>query len=220
MLRIDIITCQPALLAPLLKTGIFARAIKKKQAQIVVHNLRDYGTGPHKQIDDYPYGGGAGMVLQIEPIDKCVACLKRQRAYDAVIYLSPLGVPLSQTQANRLALFQNLILLCGHYEGIDERVRKHLVDEDISIGPYVLSGGELPALILCDAILRLIPNVLGNADNALHDSFQNDTLAPPVYTRPAKYKGIKVPDVLLSGHAKNIQNWREQEAAKRRNNHQ
>lgn len=191
------------------------RAADKGLLQVVVHNLRDYSTHKQKQVDDYQFGGGAGMVLMIEPIDRCISTLRQQRTYDEVIYLSPDGELLTQKVANRLSLYQNLILLCGHYKGIDERVRQHLVSREISIGDYVLSGGELAAAVLVDAVGRLIPGVLNNEMSALEDSFQDDLIAPPVYTRPAEYKGWKVPEVLLSGHTAHIEQWRTDQALQR-----
>jgi tRNA (guanine37-N1)-methyltransferase len=179
------------------------------------HNLRDYSTNSYKQVDDYPYGGGAGMVLMIEPIDKCIAQLKAARDYDAVIYMTPDGDVLDQGKANKLSLLTNIIVLCGHYKGVDQRVRDLYITHEISIGDYVLSGGELAAAVLCDSLIRLVPGVLGNETSALTDSFQDGLLAPPVYTRPADYKGNKVPEVLTSGNTPKVEAWREKEALKR-----
>ncbi len=187
----------------------------KRLVEIHVHDLRDYASNKYRQVDDYQYGGGAGMVLMIEPIDKCISSLKSERDYDEIIYLSPDGKKFDQAMANQMSLHKNIILLCGHYKGVDERVRTNLMTNEISIGDYVLSGGELGALVLTDAIVRLIPGVLSDETSALSDSFQDNLIAPPVYTRPADYKGLKVPDVLLSGHAANIDAWRHEEAIKR-----
>jgi tRNA (guanine37-N1)-methyltransferase len=180
-----------------------------------VHNLRDYATNKHKQVDDYAYGGGAGMVLMIEPIEHCISSLKSERDYDEVIYMSPDGEIFDQPMANQLSLLQNLIILCGHYKGVDERVREYLVTKEISIGNYVLTGGEMAAAVVSDAVIRLIPGVLSDETSALSDSFQDDMVAPPVYTRPADYKGKKVPDILLSGHEAKIEEWRMQQALER-----
>lgn len=215
MLRIDIITCVPELLRSPFEHSILKRAIQRGLTQVHLHNLRDYATNKHKTVDDYAYGGGAGMVLQIEPIDKCISFLKSERTYDEVIYMSPDGELLNQRLANSLALKTNLILLCGHYKGVDERVREHLITREISIGDYVLSGGELAAAVVADAIIRLIPGVLNDETSALTDSFQDDLLAPPVYTRPADYRGLKVPDVLLSGNEAMIEAWRHDQAVQR-----
>jgi tRNA (guanine37-N1)-methyltransferase len=177
-----------------------------------VHNIRDWATGKHKSVDDYAYGGGAGMVMMIEPIVACIESLLAQRTYDEVIYMSPDGELLGQPLANRLSLFTNLIILCGHYKGIDERIRQHFITREISIGNYVLSGGELPAAVLCDAVIRLLPGVLNDECSALSDSFQDGLIAPPVYTRPAEFRGYTVPDVLLSGHAGEIEKWRHEKS--------
>ena len=214
-MRIDIITCVPDLLRSPFSHSILKRAEDKGLAEVVVHNLRDYATGKHKNVDDYAFGGGAGMVLMIEPIDNCISALKQERDYEEVIYLSPDGEVLKQSIANELSLKQNLILLCGHYKGVDERVRQHLVTKEISIGDYVLSGGELAAAVLADSIIRLIPGVLNDETSALTDSFQDDLVSPPVYTRPADYNGLKVPAVLTSGHDANIQQWRFEKAIER-----
>lgn len=178
-------------------------------------DLREYATGKHKAVDDYAYGGGAGMVMMIEPIDRCLSALKEKREYDDIIYMSPDGELFTQTLANQLSLTKNLVLLCGHYKGVDERVREHLITREISIGDYVLSGGELAAAVVSDAIIRLIPGVLSDETSALHDSFQDDLIAPPVYTRPAEYKGWRVPEVLTSGHEANIENWRHEKSMER-----
>jgi len=214
-MRIDIITVVPGLLAGPFDHSILQRASQKGLAEVHVHNLRDYATNKHQNVDDYAYGGGAGMVLMIEPIDNCLQHLKAQRAYDEVIYMSPDGQLLDQPLANQLSLKQNLILLCGHYKGVDERVRTHLVTREISIGNYVLSGGELAAAVLADSLIRLLPGVLNDETSALTDSFQDNLLAPPVYTRPAVYKGFSVPSVLLSGHEAKIAQWRQDQAVQR-----
>ncbi|MCH7785371.1 MAG: tRNA (guanosine(37)-N1)-methyltransferase TrmD [Bacteroidetes bacterium] len=214
-MRIDIITVLPELLKSPFEASILKRAIKKKLVSVLLHNLRDYSTNEYKQIDDYQYGGGSGMVMMIEPIDKCISKLKEEREYDEVIYMTPDGTILSQGIANELSLKKNIIILCGHYKGVDQRVRDQFITREISVGDYVLSGGELAAAILCDALIRLIPGVLGNETSALTDSFQDDLLAPPIYTRPAEYKGWKVPDILLSGNSAKIEEWREIEANKR-----
>lgn len=214
-MRIDIISAVPALLDGPFAHSILKRAQQRGLIEVFVHNLRDYALGKHKQIDDYAFGGGAGMVLMIEPIDRIISELKAQRSYDEVIYMSPDGEVISQVLCNTLSLGGNLIILCGHYKGVDERVREHLVTKEISIGDYVLSGGELPAAVLVDAIGRLIPGVLNNETSALLDSFQDNLLAPPVYTRPAEYKGWGVPDVLLSGHSQHIDAWRDEQALRR-----
>jgi len=214
-MRIDIITVLPELLKSPFEASILKRAIKKKLVTVLLHNLRDYSTNEYKQIDDYQYGGGSGMVMMIEPIDKCISKLKEEREYDEVIYMTPDGTILSQGIANELSLKKNIIILCGHYKGVDQRVRDQFITREISVGDYVLSGGELAAAILCDALIRLIPGVLGNETSALTDSFQDDLLAPPIYTRPAEYKGWKVPDILLSGNSAKIEEWREIEANKR-----
>jgi tRNA (guanine37-N1)-methyltransferase len=194
--------------------SIMKRAQEAGLAEVHFHNLRDYTTNTYKQVDDYPYGGGAGMVLMVAPIDKCISELKAERDYDAVIYMTPDGNVLNQGMANTFSLFQNIIVLCGHYKGVDQRVRDMFITHEISIGDYVLSGGELAAAVLCDSIIRLIPGVLGNETSALTDSFQDGLLAPPVYTRPADYKGYKVPDTLTSGNTHKVESWREEEALK------
>lgn len=214
-MRIDIITVLPELMKSPFEASIMKRAIEKGLVEVHFHNLRDYTEKSYNQVDDYQFGGGAGMVLMIEPIDKCISQLTSERAYDEVIYLTPDGETLNQKMANRISLQKNLILLCGHYKGVDQRVRDLFITREISIGDYVLSGGELGAAILCDAVIRLIPGVLNNETSALTDTFQDNLLAPPVYTRPAEYKGSRVPEVLLSGNFPEIEVWRENEAQKR-----
>ena len=214
-MRIDIITCLPRLLDSPFGDSILKRAQEKNLVKVVVHDLRDYATTKHRVKDNYAFGGGAGMVMMIEPIDNCITKLKSERSYDDVIYMSPDGELLTQSIVNQLSLKQNLILLCGHYKGVDERVREHLITREISIGDYVLSGGELAAAVVSDAIIRLIPGVLSDETSALTDSFQDGLLAPPVYTRPAEYKGWKVPEVLISGHQANIDQWRSEKASER-----
>lgn len=211
-MRIDIITVVPDILTSPFNVSILKRAIDKGLVEIHLHNLRDYVTDNYKQIDDYQFGGGAGMVMMIEPIDKCITHLKSLREYDEIIYMTPDGHRLDQKMANNLSLKGNIIILCGHYKGVDQRVRDHFITREISIGDYVLSGGELAAAVLCDAIIRLIPGVLGNETSALTDSFQDDLLAPPVYTRPAEYKGWKVPEILTSGNFPKIEIWREEQS--------
>ena len=214
-MRIDIITCLPNLFEGPLTQSIVKRSMDKGLVELEIHNLRDYATGKHQHVDDYAFGGGAGMVLKIEPIDKCISKLKSQRDYDEVIYLTPDGETYNQSIANQLSLKQNFIFLCGHYKGVDQRVRDHFVTREISIGDYVLSGGELAAMVLADSLIRLVPGVLNDETSALSDSFQDNLLAPPVYTRPAEYKGWKVPDVLTSGHEAKIEAWRNDQALKR-----
>ncbi len=211
-MQIDIITVLPELLESPFQHSIMKRAETKGLLKVNLHQLREYAVNQYGQIDDYQYGGGAGMVMMIEPIDRCIQTLKSQRHYDEVIYLSPDGELLTQRLANQLSLCQNIILICGHYKGVDERVRQHLVTREISIGDYVLSGGELAAAVLVDAIGRLIPGVLNNETSALEDSFQDDLVAPPVFTRPPEYQGWEVPEILLSGHEANIKQWRFQES--------
>ena len=213
-MRIDIITVLPELLRSPFEASILKRAIDKGLVEVHLHNLRDYTNNSYNQVDDYQFGGGAGMVLMIEPIDKCIDKLKAERHYDELIYMTPDGETLNQKMANQLSLKENLIILCGHYKGVDQRVRDWLITKEISIGDYVLSGGELGAAVLCDTIIRLIPGVLGNETSALTDSFQDNLLAPPVYTRPSEYKGMRVPEILLSGHTAKIEEWREEEALK------
>jgi tRNA (guanine37-N1)-methyltransferase len=214
-MHIDIITCLPRLIESPFSDSILKRAQAKGIVEVNIIDLRNYATDNHKSVDDYSYGGGAGMVLMIEPIDRCISDLKSKRSYDDVIYMSPDGELLTQRLANRLSMQKNLILLCGHYKGVDERVREHLVTREISIGDYVLSGGELAAAVVADAIVRLIPGVLSDETSALSDSFQDDLIAPPVYSRPAEYKGWKVPDVLLSGHEAKIEQWRIEQSHER-----
>ncbi len=214
-MRIDIITVVPDILTSPFEVSILKRAIEKGLVEIHLHNLRDYVTDNYKQIDDYQFGGGAGMVMMIEPIDKCITNLKSQRDYDEVIYMTPDGDKFDQRTANALSLKGNIIILCGHYKGVDQRVRDHFITKEISIGDYVLSGGELAAAVVCDSIIRLIPGVLGNETSALTDSFQDDLLAPPVYTRPADYKGWKVPEILTSGNFPKIESWREDQSYER-----
>lgn len=214
-MRIDIITVLPELLRSPFEASILKRAIEKGLVEVHLHNLRDYSSNKYKQVDDYQFGGGAGMVMMIEPIDKCISELKEERDYDEVIYMTPDGDKLHQRIANDLSLKQNLIILCGHYKGVDQRVRDQFVTREISIGDFVLSGGELAAAVLSDAIIRLLPGVLNDETSALTDSFQDDMLAPPIYTRPAEYKGWKVPEILLSGNTPKIEEWREAEAIKR-----
>lgn len=211
-MRIDIITVLPELLESPFRHSILKRAADKGLLEVNLVNLRDYADGPHQQVDDYQFGGGAGMVMMVEPIFKCIHHLKSQRAYDEVIYLTPDGARYDQKTANQLSMRQNLILLCGHYKGVDERVREHLITMEVSIGDYVLSGGELAAAVLVDSIGRLIPGVLNDETSALFDSFQDDLLAPPVYTRPASFNGWEVPPVLLSGHSARIEEWRHDQA--------
>jgi tRNA (guanine37-N1)-methyltransferase len=214
-MRIDIITGLPALLDSFLNQSILKRAQDKGIVEIVIHDIRNYTTDKHRQIDDYAFGGGAGMVLMIEPIAACIRKLQAERKYDDIIYMTPDGETFNQKTANRLSLHQNLIILCGHYKGVDERIRQIFVTREISIGDYVLSGGELAAAVVSDAIIRLIPGVLSDETSALTDSFQDNLLAPPVYTRPADFEGIKVPEVLLSGHEKKIEEWRYEQSLER-----
>jgi tRNA (guanine37-N1)-methyltransferase len=214
-MRIDIITTLPKLVESPFSDSILKRAQTKGLVEINVIDLRQYSTSRHKSTDDYAFGGGAGMVMMIEPIDNCITDLKSVREYDEVIYMSPDGEPFAQPLANSLSLKKNLIILCGHYKGVDERVREHLITREISIGDYVLSGGELAAAVVCDAVIRLIPGVLSDETSALTDSFQDGLIAPPVYTRPAEYKGWRVPDILLSGHEAKIEEWRHQKALER-----
>ena len=211
-MRIDIITLFPELLRSPFEVSILKRAIKSKKAVINFHNLRDYAYNKNKQVDDYPFGGGAGMVMKIEPIDLCIRQLKKERTYDEVIYLTPDGEQLNQSISNDLSTKKNIIILCGHYKGVDQRVRDHLITREISIGDFVLSGGELAAAVLCDSIIRLIPGVLGDESSALTDSYQDGLLAPPIYTRPANYKGWEVPKVLTSGNTPEVEKWRESQA--------
>ena len=214
-MRIDILSVVPELLRSPFEASILKRAQDAKCVEIYLHNIRDYSTNKYKQVDDYPYGGGAGMVLMIEPIAKCIETLQAERNYDAIVYMTPDGQQLNQKVANRCSLFKNMIVLCGHYKGVDQRVRDLFVTEEISIGDYVLSGGELAAAVFCDAIIRLIPGVLGNETSALTDSFQDNLLAPPIYTRPVDYRGNKVPDILTSGNTPKVEQWREEQALER-----
>lgn len=214
-MRIDILTVLPEMLEGPIGCSILKRAQAKGLAEIKVHNLRDYTTNRYRKVDDYPFGGEAGMVMQIEPIDRAITALKAERHYDEVIFTSPDGELLTQPMANSMSLLENIIILCGHYKGIDYRIREHLITKEISIGDYVLTGGEVPALVITDAIVRLIPGVLGDEQSALSDSFQDNLLAPPVYTRPADYNGWRVPDILLSGHQANIDRWRHEQALER-----
>ncbi|SIS64741.1 tRNA (Guanine37-N(1)-) methyltransferase [Belliella pelovolcani] len=215
MMRIDIITVVPGLLDGPFSHSILKRAEEKGLATVKVHNLRDYATGKQKQVDDYAFGGGAGMVMMIEPIAKCIQELQSERDYDEIIYLTPDGSTFNQNMANELSLKGNLMMLCGHYKGVDERVRQRFITKEISIGDFVLSGGELAAAVLADAIIRLIPGVLNDETSALTDSFQDGLLAPPVFTRPAEYEGMKVPEILLSGHQAKIEDWRFEQSVRR-----
>jgi tRNA (guanine37-N1)-methyltransferase len=214
-MRIDIITCLPRLIESPFSDSILKRAQAKGLVEVNIIDLRDYTTDKHKSVDDYAYGGGAGMVMMIEPIDRCIEDLKTQRVYDDIIYMSPDGELLKQPLANELSMKKNLIMLCGHYKGVDERVREHLITREISIGDYVLSGGELAAAVVADAVVRLIPGVLSDETSALSDSFQDNMIAPPVYTRPSEYKGWQVPAVLMSGHEAKIEQWRHEKSLER-----
>lgn len=214
-MRIDIITVHPELLESPFQHSIMKRAQEKGLLEVVITDLRNFGLGRHQQVDDYQFGGGAGMVMMVEPLTNCIEHLQAERAYDEIIYLTPDGRRLNQRIANQLSLKQNLMFICGHYKGIDERIREHFVTMEISIGDFVLSGGELPAAVLVDAIGRLIPGVLGDETSALFDSFQDNLLAPPVYTRPAEFRGWKVPDILTSGHTLKIEEWRHDQALQR-----
>ncbi len=214
-MRIDIISAVPELLESPLNHSIVKRARDKGLVEVHVHNLRDYTTNKHRRVDDYAFGFSAGMVIQIEPVERVINKLKAERPYDDVIYTSPDGELFNQPLANKLSLSENLIILCGHYKGIDHRIREHLITREISIGDFVLTGGELPAAIMTDAIVRLIPGAIGDEQSALSDSFQDNLLAPPVYTRPADYKGWKVPDILLSGHQAKVDEWNHQQAVER-----
>jgi tRNA (guanine37-N1)-methyltransferase len=214
-MRIDIISAVPSLLISPFADSILQRAQNKGLVEVVVHDLRDYTTNKHKKIDDYAFGGGAGMVMTIQPIDACISKLKSQRDYDEVIYMTPDGEQLNQQICNKLSSIKNIIILCGHYKGIDERVRKMFITREISIGDYVLSGGELGAAVLADSIIRLIPGVLNDETSALTDSFQDNLLSPPIYTRPADYNGEKVPEILTSGNERAIEEWRMEQAIER-----
>ncbi|MEC5395379.1 tRNA (guanosine(37)-N1)-methyltransferase TrmD [Bergeyella sp. RCAD1439] len=213
-MRIDIISVLPELMESPFRTSILKRAMQKGLAEVYFHQLRDWSVGKHRQVDDEIYGGGAGMVMMVEPLDKCLSELKSQRVYDEVIYLTPDGETLNQKIANMLSIRENLIFICGHYKGIDQRVRDLHVTKEISIGDYVLTGGELAACVLADSIIRLLPGVLNDEQSALTDSFQDDLLSPPIYTRPEEYKGLRVPEVLLSGNFAKIEEWRHEEAVR------
>lgn len=214
-MRIDIITVLPEMFDGPLSCSILKRACDKGLAEIHVHNLRDYTTNKHRKVDDYPFGGDAGMVIQVEPVDRCISALKEQRQYDEVIFTAPDGEAFNQRIANTMSLLNNIIILCGHYKGIDYRIREHLITREISIGDYVLTGGEVPAIVIADAIVRLLPGVIGDEQSALSDSFQDNLLEPPIYTRPARYKGWGVPEVLLSGHQANIDKWKYEQSLER-----
>jgi len=214
-MRIDIVSVLPELLESPLQHSIMKRAQEKGLLEVHIHSLRAYGLGKHRQVDDYQYGGGAGMVMMAEPLANCIGDLRKERAYDEVIYMTPDGQRLTQSLANRLSMKDKLLILCGHYKGVDERIREHFVTMEISIGDYVLSGGELPAAVLVDAIGRLLPGVLNDETSALFDSFQDGLLAPPVYTRPEAFRGWEVPEILLSGNSKEIEEWRYEQALKR-----
>ncbi|MCW3102273.1 MAG: tRNA (guanine37-N1)-methyltransferase [Bacteroidetes bacterium] len=214
-MRIDIITVLPQLLESPFQHSILKRAIDKGLVEVNLINLRDYSTQKQKSVDDYAFGGGAGMVMSIEPIANCINALKAERNYDEVIYTSPDGETLNQRTSNRLSTLKNIIILCGHYKGVDQRVRDHFITKEISIGDYVLSGGELAAAVICDSVIRIIPGAISDETSALTDSFQDNLLAPPVYTRPAEFNGWRVPDILLSGHAEKIENWRHEQSIER-----
>lgn len=214
-MRIDIITVLPEMFESVLSCSILKRAQVKGLAEIKVHNLRDYTTDVHRKVDDYPFGGEAGMVMKIQPVDDCISHLKEERKYDEIIYTSPDGERFNQKIANNLSLLNNIIILCGHYKGVDHRIREHLVTREISLGDYVLTGGEIPAMAITDAVVRLIPGAIGDEQSALTDSFQDNLLAPPIYTRPADYKGWKVPEILLSGHEAKISEWRHLQSLQR-----
>ena len=214
-MRIDILTVMPEMLESPLNCSILKRAQDKGLVEIVVHNLRDYSLNKHRKVDDYPFGGEAGMVMQIEPVDRCISKLQVERQYDDIIFTTPDGEQFSQPIANQLSMKQNLMILCGHYKGIDYRIREHYITREISIGDYVLTGGEIPAAVIADAVVRLIPGAIGDEQSALSDSFQDNLLAPPVYTRPAEYKGWRVPDVLLSGNQAKIDEWKHNQSMER-----
>lgn len=214
-MRIDILTVMPEMLESPLNCSILKRAQDKGLVEIVVHNLRDYSLNKHRKVDDYPFGGEAGMVMQIEPVDRCITKLQTERQYDDIIFTTPDGEQFSQPIANQLSMKQNLMILCGHYKGIDYRIREHYITREISIGDYVLTGGEIPAAVIADAVVRLIPGAIGDEQSALSDSFQDNLLAPPVYTRPAEYKGWRVPDVLLSGNQAKIDEWKHNQSMER-----
>jgi tRNA (guanine37-N1)-methyltransferase len=217
-MQIDIISLFPELLTSPFEASILKRAIKAQKVVVHLHNLREYAQNKQKQVDDYPFGGGPGMVMQIEPIDRCIQKLKAEREYDDIIYLSPDGEQLNQSISNILSTKENIIILCGHYKGVDQRVRDHLITREISIGDFVLSGGELAAAVLCDSIIRLIPGVLGDESSALTDSYQDGLLAPPIYTRPANYRGWEVPKILTSGNTPEVEKWREKQAVEKTRN--
>lgn len=214
-MRIDILTVLPEMLESPLNCSILKRAQDKGLVEIAVHNLREFTTNKHRKVDDYPFGGEAGMVMQVEPVDRAITWLKEQREYDEVIFTSPDGEQFDQPMANTLSMCENIIILCGHYKGVDYRIREHLITKEISIGDYVLTGGEIPAVAIADAVVRLIPGAIGDEQSALSDSFQDNLLAPPVYTRPAEYKGWRVPDILLSGHKAKIDDWKHEQALAR-----
>lgn len=214
-MRIDIITVMPEMLESPLGCSILKRAQDKGLVDIVVHNLRDYSLNKHRKVDDYPFGGEAGMVMQIEPVDRCISALKAERDYDEIIFTTPDGEQFTQPVANELSMKKNLMILCGHYKGVDYRIREHLITREITIGDYVLTGGEIPAAVIADAVVRLIPGAIGDEQSALSDSFQDNLLAPPVYTRPAEYKGWRVPDILLSGYQAKIDEWKHDMAVRR-----
>ena len=214
-MRIDIITVMPEMLESPLGCSILKRAQDKGLVDIVVHNLRDYSLNKHRKVDDYPFGGEAGMVMQIEPVDRCISALKAERDYDEIIFTTPDGEQFTQPVANELSMKKNLMILCGHYKGVDYRIREHLITREITIGDYVLTGGEIPAAVIADAVVRLIPGAIGDEQSALSDSFQDNLLAPPVYTPPAEYKGWRVPDILLSGHQAKIDEWKHDMAVQR-----
>ena len=214
-MRIDILTVMPEMLESPLNCSILKRAQDKGLVEIVVHNLRDYSLNKHRKVDDYPFGGEAGMVMQIEPVDRCISALKSERNYDDIIFTTPDGEQFSQPIANELSMAHNLMILCGHYKGVDYRIREHLITREITIGDYVLTGGEIPAAVIADAVVRLIPGAIGDEQSALSDSFQDNLLAPPVYTRPAEYKGWRVPDILLSGHEAKIDESKHEMSVKR-----
>ena len=217
-MRIDIITLFPEFFNAYFEYSILKRAKENGKAEIIIHNLRDFSSNKQKSVDDYQFGGGAGMVMTIQPIADCIEKLKKERDYDSIIYLTPDGQTLKQGTCNQLSTFKNIIILCGHYKGVDQRIRDHFITQEISVGDFVLTGGELAAAILCDSIIRLIPGVISDETSALTDSFQDNLLAPPVYTRPANFNGWQVPEILLSGHLKNIEQWREDQAIERTKN--
>ncbi len=214
-MRIDILTIFPDMFRGPFSESILKRAVEKGLVEICLHDIREFASNKHRRVDDYPFGGGAGMVMMIEPIERCMESLTKERAYDEVVFMTPDGELFDQPMANRLSTLNNLMVLCGHYKGIDQRIRDHLVSMEVSIGNYVLSGGELPAAVMTDAVVRLLPGVLGDETSALSDSFQDGLLSPPVYTRPAEYKGWKVPEVLLSGHDRKISEWRHEQSLER-----